>query len=298
MLNALKRPTPTSAYVLLTLTMLFWAGNYTIGRWASGHVPPVTLAFLRWTGAALLILPLAWRQVEREWSLIKAHAPLILTLGILGSGLFNTLQYIALTGTTATSAGIINSATPVMIAAMSFVLNGERVRAVQIAGIATSLLGVVMVLAKGDLSTLATLEFNHGDLVMLAAIVLWALYTTLLDKRPPMTGLALAAVTYAIAALINLPLSLIELSSGATIDWSARSAAAVAYTAVFPSFLAYLFFNRGVEIIGPTRGGAFMHLVPLFTMVLAMIFLGETPSLYHAAGLILIITGVSLAARR
>lgn len=296
MLDGLKRPTAGNAYLLLTLTMLFWAGNYTIGRWAAGHVPPVTLAFLRWTGAALLVLPLAWGRLEADWPEIRAKLPLLLFLGATGSGLFNTLQYIALTGTTATSAGIINSATPVLIVLGSFFLNAERVHAVQITGILTSLAGVLVVMAKGDLQQLSALSFNHGDLVMFAAIAIWALYTALLGWRPRIHPLSFAAVTYVIASLLNAVLAAIEVAGGAAVHWSPASVAAILYTAVFPSFLAYLFFNRGVEIIGPARAGAFMHLVPLFTGALAVLFLGEAPALYHAAGLALILAGVWLAA--
>lgn len=297
MLEALKRPTRANAYLLLTLTMLFWAGNYTVGRWAAGHVPPVTLSFLRWTGAMFLVLPLAWRDLKADGATIRANWRMLLLLGIVGSGLFNTLQYIALTGTTATSAGIINSASPVMIAMMSFALNGETVRPGQILGIAFSLLGVLTVLAKGSLETLASFSFNTGDLVMLGAMVLWALYTALLQKRPPIAGLSFAAVTYVIAAALNAPLSAAELSGGASLDVSPASLMAIAYTAVFPSFLAYMFFNRGIEIIGPTKGGAFMHLVPLFTALLALVFLGEAPQAYHIVGVGLILSGIWLAAR-
>jgi drug/metabolite transporter (DMT)-like permease len=296
MLAKLADRTPANAYLFLTLTMLFWAGNYTIGRWAAGHVPPVTLAFLRWTGAALLILPFALAHMRREWPAIRGHWPILLALGITGSGLFNTLQYIALTGTTATNAGIINCASPVMIAVLSFFINAERVRAKQALGIVVSLAGVLIVIAHGDSMTLMTLAFNRGDLVMLFAMLIWAIYTALLDKRPGISVFSFAGVTYVIASALNLPLAAAELASGSTIAWSSASIAAIAYTAIFPSLLAYLCFNRGVEIIGPTRAGASMHLVPLFTVVLAVLFLGEEPAAYHAAGLLLILTGIWLTA--
>lgn len=297
MLTFLKSPTRATAYVLLALTMLFWAGNYTIGRWAAGQVPPVTLAFLRWTGAALLVAGFAWPYVRRDWPVIRQKIPVLLALGITGAGLFNTLQYIALTGTTATNAGIINSSSPVMIAVLSFLMNGERVRPIQIAGISTSLAGVLTVMSHGDLSAIASLSFNFGDLVMLAAMVIWALYTALLDRRPAIHVLSFAAVTYSVAAALNAALAAIEVSSGAVVAWSVPAVAAIAYTAIFPSFLAYLFYNRGVEIIGPTRAGAFMHLVPLFTVALAVAFLGEAPAVYHAVGLLLILAGVWAATR-
>ena len=298
MLDRLARPTPAVAYLLLTLTTLFWAGNYTIGRWAAGHVPPATLAFLRWTGAMLLVLPFALPHLRRDWAVVRDNLGVLVLLGTLGGGLFNTLQYLALSETTATSAGIINSASPVMIAILSFFLNGERVSLRQAVGIALSLAGVLTVIAKGDAANLAQLALNRGDLVMLGAMVLWALYTALLDKRPKLSFLSFAAVTYWVASALNLPLAAAELAWGASLDLSPGSLAAVLYIAVFPSFLAYICYNRGVEIIGPTRAGVFIHLVPLFTVTLAVLFLGEAPALYHAAGFGLILAGVFLASRR
>jgi drug/metabolite transporter (DMT)-like permease len=297
MLERLTQRTNANAYLLLTLTTLFWAGNHTVGRWAAGHVPPVTLAFLRWTGAALIVLAFAWSEIRREWPVARAALPILLALGIIGPGLFNTLQYIALTGTTASNAGIINSASPIMIAVLSFHMNGERVHMAQVAGILVSLLGVMAVLTHGDVSAIFRLDFNSGDLVMLGAMLVWALYTGLLEKRPPLSALSFTALTYTIAALVNAPLAAVEIGSGVHIAWSPASAAAIAYTAIFPSLLAYAFFNLSVEIIGPTRAGFFMHLVPMFTVLLAIVFLGEQPALYHAAGLSLILTGVWLAAR-
>ena len=255
MLEKLKQPTRINAYLFLILTTLFWAGNYTIGRWAAGHVPPITLAFLRWTGAALLILPLAWPALKREWDVIRTHLPILLVLGITGSGLFNTLQYIALTDTTATNAGIINSSAPIMIAGLSFFLNGERLRSLQIAGIAISLSGVLVVISQGDLGHLSDLDINAGDLVMLVAMGVWALYTALLQRRPRLDGFAFAAVTFIIASLLNAGLSAIEIAGGARVDWSPASVAAICYTAVFPSFLAYLCFQswRGDHRPGACR---------------------------------------------
>ncbi len=297
MIQRLAERTTANASLFLTFTMLFWAGNFTIGRWAAGTIPPVTLAALRWTGAALLILVFARRHLARDWPVIRANLPILLLLGMTGSGLFNTVQYIALTHTTAIGAGIINSTSPVMIAIMSYFVNGERATRRQMAGIAVSLVGVLVVLGKGDVATLARFAFNIGDLIMLGAMAVWALYTALLDKRPPINMVSFAAVTFVIAAVLNIPLSMIELASGAHIALGGTALLAVAYIAIFPSFLAYLLYNRGVEIIGPTRAGAFMHLVPLFTAVLAIVFLGEQFAAYHAVALAFILSGVWLAAR-
>jgi drug/metabolite transporter (DMT)-like permease len=245
----------------------------------------------------MLILAVAWRQLVRDLRVIRQFLPLLLILGTTGSGLFNTLQYLALERTTATNAGIINSTAPAMIVAASVLLSRVLVSARQIAGILLSLTGVLAVLAKGDPAALRALTFNTGDLIMLGAMMIWAVYTALLVRRPAIHAFSFAAVTFAIAALLNLPLALVEQASGARLVPSAGAFAATAYVAIFPSFLAYLMFNRGVEIFGPARAGAFMHLVPLFTALLAILFLGEQPALYHAFGLALILAGVWLAAR-
>lgn len=297
MLRALAQPTRVNAYILLTLTMLFWAGNYTVGRFVVGAVPPVTLAFLRWTGAAILILPFAIAHIRRDWPAIKSNAFALVMLGVLGSGLFNTLQYIALTSTTATSAGVINASAPAMIAMLSYVVNQERVRAVQVAGILISLAGVLCVLARGDVHALIGLSFNLGDLTMLIATVIWAVYTVLLHRRPAVHVLTFTAVTYVVASVLNAFLAAIEVSTGASVIWTLSSVAAISYTAVFAGFLAYLYFSRGVEIIGSAHAGMFMYLVPFFTVLLAIIFLDEQPALYHAAGLALILSGIWVAVR-
>ncbi len=294
MYNLLTAPTKRNAYILLTLTMLFWAGNYTLGRWASGHVPPITLAFFRWTGATLLILPLAWPYLKNDWPLIRDNWPILLVLGVTGSGLFNTLQYIALTETSATNAGIINSSAPIMIVMMSWLINNERIEAKQAIGIAVSLVGVLCVLSRGDIKALTNFSFNFGDLTMLIAMIVWSVYTTLLSKRPPVAIFSFACVIYLVAALLNAGLALAEIAHGAEVMWSVASVSAILYTIIFPSFLAYLFFNRAVEVLGPSRASPFMHLVPFFTIVLAIGFLGEDLSLYHGIGLFLILSGIWL----
>lgn len=290
-----KMPEVWLAYLFLTLTMVFWAGNYTIGRWANGQIPPVTLAFLRWLGASLLILPFAWPALRREWPCIKANVRILLLLGITGSGLFNTLQYLALTDTTATNAGIINSIAPILIVVLSFLINKEVLSRWQTFGVFLSTLGVLCVLSKGSLTTLTTLAFRTGDLVMLTAMAVWAVYSVWLTKRPRMSVTTFAFVLYAIAAGLNAPLSALELSQGAVVSWSPKVVAAIAYTAIFPSLLAYLFYNRGVQILGPSRASPFMHLVPLFTALFAVSFLGEQVRISHGVGFALIVAGIFFA---
>lgn len=298
MLRFLSARTSGVAYLLMTLTMLFWSVNFIVGRWAAGHVPPVTLSALRWTGATLLILTVALPHIRREWHVIRANWPILLLLGITGTAIYNTLQYLALVYTTATSAGVINSAGPILIVLACYLFFGDRVSLRQAFGISVSLVGVLVVITKGDLASLKAMSFNIGDLIMLSAMVVTSVYTAYLRKRPPLHMLSFAAVIYAIASVFNVPLAALELARGAHLDLTPKSLAAIAYTAVFPSTLAYLCFNRGIEIIGGPRAGAFLHLIPLFTAALALVFLGEEPQPYHAAGFAFIVVGVALAARK
>lgn len=294
--NRLAAPTSANAYLFLVVTNAAWAGNFVVGRAVAGQVPPMTLAFLRWTGASVLILAIAWRALASEWPVVRRHWPLLLLLGVLGSGTFNTLQYIALVDTTATNATVINSSGPVLIAVAAFLVNGERIMLRQALGIVVSLAGVLVVMTRGEPQNVLGLTFNHGDVIMLIAMVTWAIYTAMLKRRPPLSSLSLAAVTYVVAAALNAPLSAYELASGAHLEVSAGAILAIVYTAVFPSFLAYLCFNRGVEIVGGTRAGVFLHLVPLIGSLLAFAFLGEQPHVFHGVGFAAIVAGVLLAA--
>lgn len=296
MLKRLAEPSTANAVLFLTLTMLFWAGNFTLGRWASAVIPPFTLTALRWTGAAAIALLLARPYLARDWPLVRAHTGILVLLGVMGSGSFNALQYLALGSTTATNAGIINSTSPAMIVIASYLISGEPVTRKRLAGILVSFAGVLVMLTKGEAQRLASLDFNRGDVILLGAMALWSIYTALLPRRPPIHGMSFVALSFAIAAAMNIPVAIIEQALGATTVWTTPTFMAIAYTAVFPSVIAYFMFNRGVEIIGPARAGAFMHLVPLFTAILAMIFLGEQVAAYHAAALVLILAGVALAA--
>ena len=295
--SRLQRAIFDNGPLLLVLTMLFWAGNMIVGRWIAGQVPPVTLAFLRWFGASVFILPIAWRYIRQDYDVIRAHLPVLIVLGITGSGLFNTLQYAALVTTTATSAGVIYACGPIMILLTSYLLNGERITGAQVAAVAISLAGVAIILTHGAPQDLAATIINRGDVIMLIAVAVWAFYTAYLNRRPALHPLTFAAVTFWVAAILNLPLSAIELAHGAQFLLTPKTALAILYTAIFPSLLAYLFYNRGVELLGPAKAGAYINLVPMFAAALGLLVLGERPSLYHFAGFALILTGVAIVSR-
>ncbi len=282
-------------YLLLSLVSLFWAGNIVLGRHAAGHVPPVTLAWLRWVLAFCILLPFAWRAIRNDWPVALRHWKVLAVLSFTGITLFNTMAYHAVEFTPALNALLIQSIGPLLIAFWSFVLNGDRLSVGQAGGIALSLMGVLTIISRGDPDVLMRIEFNRGDLWMIAAMVVYGIYSSMLARRPAMSQLGFLGFTLGPGALMLTPLFIAERAVGAPIIFDLRSAAVIAYVAIFPSVLAYLFFNRGVQLVGPNRAAPFFHLMPVFGSALAILFLGETPHLYHAAGYALVLSGVFIA---
>jgi len=286
-----------NAYLLLILTMLIWAGNTVVARGSTDVVPPLTLAWARWTIAACLVWPFAWRYIREDLPEIRAHWPVLLMLGTIGAGAFNSLYYIGLSKTTALNGLIINSAVPILIPIAVFVMYREMLSRLQAVGIALSFIGVLIVLTRGNPGLLATLELNEGDLWVLAAMTVWAIYTSLLRKQPNVHWLSFATICFTVASVVNFPLFLGEMVAGKEVEMSVHAVLAIGYVAIFPSIGAQIFYIRGVLLIGGSRAGVFMHLVPLFGGVLAILFLGESLYLYHLGGFALILSGVWLASR-
>ncbi|MDF2618115.1 MAG: protein of unknown function transrane [Xanthobacteraceae bacterium] len=282
-------------YLLLTLVSLFWAGNIVLGRHIAGHVPPATLAWLRWVLAILILLPFAWRAMKTDWPVALRHWKLLAVLAFTGITLFNTMQYHALEFTPALNVLLIQSTGPLMIAFWSLVLNGEKLSAGQAIGISLSLLGVLTIICRGDLAVLANIEFNQGDLWMIAAMLVYGIYSSLLARRPKLSQLGFLGFTLTLGMLLLTPIFIAERAVSPPVTFDARALGAIAYVAVFPSVLAYLFFNRGVQLVGPNRAAPFFHLMPMFGSVLAILFLGERPHLYHAGGYALVLSGVIIA---
>lgn len=283
-------------YLLLTLTALFWAGNIVVGRAISDQLPPVLLSFVRWSGAFLLMLPFAWPHLQRDKAAIREGWKSLLALSLTGITIYHVLSYYALGKTQAINALLIQSAGPLFIALWALILYGTRLSWAQAAGIALSLCGVLIIVLRGDIGTLASVDLNIGDIAFLVAILIFGLYSAL--KRPPMHQLSLLTVIAGAAALLLLPLLAVELAIGPRIIMTSGGWLSLAYIVTFPSAIAYLFFNRGVELIGPNRAAPFFHLQPVFGSVLAITFLGESFRMYHAFGYALVLAGVFVAARK
>ena len=285
-------------YLLLSLTSLFWAGNTVLGRFLAGHVPPITLAFIRWAGAFLILLPFAALPLMRDWPTIRKHVGLMVVLAATGVSAYNTMAYYGLQYTTAINGLLLQSIGPLFVALWTFALFGDRLTPRQAGGICVSLAGVLVIICHGSLAVLTGIGFNRGDLWFLIALAVYGFYTAWLRKRPPMHPLSFLAVGMGLGALLLVPAVAGELASGTTIVLDAVSLASFAYVCVFPSLLGYLFLNRGIELIGANRAAPFMHLTPVFGSLLAIVLLGERFELYHAVGYVLVFTGITVATRK
>ena len=285
-------------YLLLCIAALGWAGNAIVGRIAVGHIPPVTLSFLRWSIAFLILLPFAWKHLKRDWSAIRGRFGLMIFLSVTGIGGFNTLQYWALEYTQALNTLLLQSATPLFVAVWSLILLGVRLTLAQAGGIALSLIGVLVILLHGDLSALTGIMFNKGDIIFTVALVIFGLYSVLTLKRPQIHGLSFAVFTFGCGAACLIPLLTWELMSRPVMELNSANLLSLFYIAVFPSALAYPCFNRSVQLIGANRAAPVFHLVPAFGTVMSIAFLGEHPQGFHIVGFALVLTGVFVASRK
>jgi drug/metabolite transporter (DMT)-like permease len=284
-----------SAWALLVAANLFWAGNIVLGRGLAGHVPPITLAYWRWTGAFVVAVGFAWPRLKTDLPVMLRHWRMMLVLSATGIACYNTMSYIGLTSTTALNVLLLQSASPLIIVVWAYLLFRETPTPRQILGVLVSLAGVAAIAAHGSLQALAHLQLNRGDVWVLAALMISSFYFVMLRKRPAVHPLSFLVAAMGIGSVMMLPFMLGEVASGARIHGGFSSYLAIAYTAVLPSFVAYLFFNRGVELIGAGPAAQSMHLMPLFGSVLAVLFLDEQFQIYHAIGFAMIAAGIVLA---
>jgi len=284
-------------YLLLTMAVLFWAGNFILGRAFHNDIPPIALAFWRWLGASVLVTWPALPHLRRDRRALAGAWPAVLLLAVLGIASFNTLAYSGLQYTQAINAFLIQSLMPVMIVILSFLIFRERVTALQSVGIVVSLSGAVMIIARGDMDVLLSLTVNRGDFLVMAAIACYAGYSVMLRKRPHVHPLAFICTIFWIGTIVLLPLYLWESMTVAVMQVKLSSLLVIGYVMVFPSIVSYLCYNRGVELVGANRAGLFIHLMPVFGSIMAVVFLGEAFRWYHSFGVFLIGTGIFLATR-
>lgn len=284
------------AYAFLAVVMLFWAGNAIVGRAVRDDIPPFTLALVRWAGAVTILMPFAWRRVRADAPTLRAHWRIVLALGLLGVAAFNAFLYSGLRHTTATNSMLIQAAIPAMVVLLGRLIFGERAPLLQVLGVIASTIGVAWVVSRGEVASLLNLQLGPGDLLILAATLVWSFYTVLLKLRPAVDQWSFLATTFTIAALTMLPLAVNEWVSGATVIWRPTTIGAFAYVAVLPSLLAYFLYNRAVAMIGAGRAGQMIALMPLFGALLAALLLGEELHAFHFWGMAFIVAGIALSA--
>jgi len=282
-------------YLLLTLTVLFWSGNFILGRGVHDAIPPIAMSFWRWAIALIIILPFAVKPRTDQCDLIRNHLKIITILAIFSVTIFNSFIYMALHTTLAVNALLINATTPIFIVLFSWIGFRDRITPLQTCGVIISFFGLLWIISNGNLKNLMPVQFVRGDLWTLSAAVSWAMYTILLRKRPnKMDPVCFLASIIIIGLIFLFPFYLWEIHTGVTINLTTTSVISVFYVAVFPSVLAYLFWNKAVKMIGASRAGIFMHLMPVFGVIMAYIFLGERLRSYHITGICLIFLGIYL----
>ena len=287
-----------SPYVLLTLAPLFWSCNWIVGRGLSHDVPPLAMTFYRWLFAIVILAPFALPRLRADLPLVRRHWKALLGLGVIGIGTHNALAYLGLRYTTAMNGVILNSFIPVMIVTLSWLLLRERLASLQVAGIIVSLAGVLTILSQGSLAALAGFRLNTGDLLIILSMAMWSIYTIGLRFRPRrMHLLSFLFVIACIGDSAILPFYLVETSLGQPMQWTVASAVSLFAIGLFSSVLAYIFWNRGVEQVGANVAGLFVHLMPVFGVVLAWVVLDERLAAFHVAGIALILCGIFLTTR-
>ncbi len=285
-------------YLLVVLCVLFWSGNFVLGRFVNEEIDALELAFFRWSFVVLLLLPLLFFvDVRKILRTLRAHFVMLSVLAVLSVTLFNTLLYTALHTTSATNALLINSSVPILILVLSSAIFSDVISRRQVAGIALSTAGVVFLILQGSVVNLVSLQLHAGDFWVLASSLVWALYSVLYRLRPKELGdLELFVTNMYVGYLYLLPLYLAQgYAPSAEVALLARYWPHFIYVSLFASILSYLFWNYGIDRLGAAKTGQFTHLMPLFGAVLAYLILGETLQYYHALGALLIGSGIYLS---
>ena len=293
-----KKQHPWLPYLLLTLTVLFWSGNFVLGRGIRQIIPPVSLNFWRWAGALIILLPFGVPRIRRQWPLMKKHWRFLALMSIPSITVFNAFIYTALQTATTTNTVLINAMVPIFVGLCAWMTFSVHMGRWQIVGVLISFCGLIFVVTRGQWGLLAHLTFSKGDLWTMGAGLAWAIYSVMLRLRPvEMDPLAFLTALIAFGLVFLFPFYLWELSIRGGFALSRPELLSIAYVCVFPSVLAYIFWNRGVDWVGPNRAAIFFHLMPVFSILMAALFLDEHLHRYHLVGMLLIFGGILLTSR-
>ena len=289
-----------TAYIFLILATLFWSGNFIVGKVASlFEIPPFTLNFYRWTFAWLILAPFTLKEIIKKKSYILNNIKLILILGITSITVFNSIVYYSLNFTQVISGVLMISTIPVMIIFFCWVFKIEKTNFYQILGVLFSLMGVVVIVTNADVNKLLNLNFNKGDLWMVIAMLSWAMYSALLRRKKfNLSQISLLQTIISAGLILLLPAYLIEMALGYRVNIHLPFILTLTYVVLFPGLASFFFWIKGISIIGSNRSGIFLHLMPIFSTIMAMLIFKEKFMTFHLIGAILIITGIILSSKR
>ena len=288
------------AYLLLILTTLFWSGNFIVGKAASMfEIPPFSLNFYRWFFACLILMPFTAKELIKKREYILTNIGFFIILGITSITIFNSIVYYSLYYTQVISGVLMISTIPVWIIFISSLLNIEKTNIFQIMGVILSLTGVIFIISKADFNLLKNLAFNKGDLSMIVAMFSWAVYSALLKKKKyKISQITLLQVVIICGLLFLIPIYYIEMSMGNLIKLEKPFYLTLAYVVIFPGLASFFFWIKGITLIGANRAGIFLHLMPIFGAIMAMIIFDEKFMVYHFLGAIFIIAGITLSNKK
>ena len=288
------------AYILLIFTTIFWSGNFIVGKAASLYqIPPFSLNFYRWFFAGLILLPFTFKELINKKNYIFQNIGFFIILGISSITIFNSIVYYSLYYTQVISGVLMISTIPVWIIFIASILNIEKTNVFQIIGVGLSLIGVICIITKADLNLIKNLDFNKGDLSMIVAMFAWAVYSALLKKKKyEISQLALLQVVIILGLIFLIPIYFIEMNLGHMIVLGLPFYLTLSYVVIFPGLLAFFFWIKGISIIGANRAGVFLHLMPIFGAIMAMIIFDEKFMYYHLLGAIFILAGITLSNKK
>ena len=288
------------AYLLLILTTIFWSGNFIVGKAASLYqIPPFSLNFYRWFFAGLILFPFTFKELINNKIYIFKNIGFFIILGISSITIFNSIVYYSLYYTQVISGVLMISTIPVWIIFIASILNIEKTNVFQIIGVGLSLIGVICIITKADLNLIKNLDFNKGDLSMIVAMFAWAVYSALLKKKKyEISQLALLQVVIILGLIFLIPIYFIEMNLGHLIVLELPFYLTLSYVVIFPGLLAFFFWIKGISIIGANRAGVFLHLMPIFGAIMAMIIFDEKFMYYHLLGAIFILAGITLSNKK
>ena len=284
----------TNPHFLLTLTSIFWAFNTVAGRAAVDEVSPLLIVSVRWFFVSIILSILCRNQLIETWNILNKKIKWLIFMGLFGFTGFNSAYYVAAHDTIAINLGLVQGTMPAFIIIIAWIWLKDKINFTQFLGVLITFIAVLIVVCSGNFNALIELELNSGDIVMIFACTLYAIYAVGLRKKPKINALPLLTFFAYIAFLGSLPGLIYEIYSNQLILPGQKGFIILGVIIIFPSFLAQIFFMKGVEKIGPSRSGLYTNLVPVFSSFLAVFFLGEKFQFFHLLSLMMIFTGIYL----